>query len=100
MQPEGEDLSARRQELISRASEQEIEWQPLIEGLPQDNDIVIIFALASLLDIDAWGALDPNKPLEDLDRERAVRQKEDELFEEMRVEEDSRRILSARFFST
>jgi hypothetical protein len=74
-----EFLVARRQELISRAEEREIDWESETETLSPDDDALIIVALASLLELSLEGALDRDKTLDDLEQESVQLDRDTEL---------------------
>ena len=72
-------LVSRRQELISRAEEREIDGESETETLSQDDDALIIVALASLLGLSLEGALDRDKTLDELEQESVQLDRDTEL---------------------
>jgi predicted nuclease of restriction endonuclease-like (RecB) superfamily len=87
-------LATRRQELHSRANEKEIDSQWIFEKLlPEDNDTLIVLALASLLGFSSQEALDPNKTLDELEQDKEMREREEERSERIRFDRASRNLL-------
>jgi hypothetical protein len=87
---EGRFLADRRQELVSRARERGIDWEPAVENLPQDDDGLMIVALATLLEVDIQDALQGSKTLDEMEREKEQRDRERQRWEGMAVEETIR----------
>jgi hypothetical protein len=87
---EGGFLVDRRQELISRAREREIDWESAVENLPQDDDGLMIVVLATLLEVDIQDALHGSKTLDEMEREKEQRDRERQRLEEIGVEEFTR----------
>ena len=92
-QSEQDSLSGRRQELIDRADERNIDWEPAIQELPQDDDKRVISVLTTLLGISFEDALDTSKPLDELEREAELRDREEQRWQQLRFSEEARRAL-------
>jgi hypothetical protein len=78
-------LVERRAELVSLAERRGADWRPLVEGLP-DEDRVMVAALATLLGIDVVQAINSDSSAEEL----ALRA------ERVRVEHELREALAYR----
>ena len=61
-------LARRRDELTARAEMRNIDWRAQLEGLPRDDDGLMVAALASLLGVNIRRAFDVETRLEDLER--------------------------------
>jgi hypothetical protein len=82
VQTQGKSLEARRQELISRANEKGIDFESKIEDLPQDDEGLIVVALATLLELDSRDVLETNRTLEEIERDEELQQREQRLSDE------------------
>jgi hypothetical protein len=63
-------LRKRKQEMQDLCEQQKMNWKERIKGLPQNDDGVILAALATLLNFNLRGAFDPSKPLAQLELEK------------------------------
>ena len=78
-------LSERRRQLQARAEQQGVDLQSRLEGLPLDDDGVIMGALATLLGLPITSAFDAAIDLDELTRlseERRAEQLTNELIEQ------------------
>jgi hypothetical protein len=62
-------LQKRRQELQNLCEKQKLNWKERIKGLPENDDGVIVAALATCLHLSLRGVFNPSKPLAELERE-------------------------------
>jgi hypothetical protein len=65
-------LADRRGKLIDRAEAAGIDWEPQIADLPEEDEGLIVVALATLLELDIRDVLDQDKTLDEIGRERDV----------------------------
>jgi hypothetical protein len=80
---QGPDLRKRVAELRDKVDKQGIEWQSRLDELP-DDPVLQIAALATLLEIDALGALQEDVSLDVLeDRGRDLRRLREEMEREV-----------------
>jgi hypothetical protein len=66
---EADQLARRRDELAAHAEERGIDWQAHVEGIPTDEDDLMVFALAALLRFDIERVFDADITLAQLARE-------------------------------
>jgi hypothetical protein len=62
-------LARRREELAAHAEERGFDWQAHLEGIPTDEDEIMVFVLADLLRFDFERVFDPDIKLAQLARE-------------------------------
>jgi hypothetical protein len=81
----GEFTRNRVEELVERAERKGVDWKAKTSGLAQDDERVLIAALATSLGIDAIQALDERLSLEELDeRSRRMAEQAEAVEREMR----------------
>ena len=76
---EQEALARRRAELSARADERGIDGKSQLEGLPTDDDGLMVAALATLLGVDVRQAFAPEVSVEELERNAERSQAEQEM---------------------
>ena len=77
-------LLKRRQELQLHCEQQKINWKESVKNLPNDDDGVILAALATALKFSLRGAFDPSKSLADLESERKIAENEAKQLDDLR----------------
>jgi hypothetical protein len=88
---EADFLDTRRSELTALAEERGVDWRPAVQSSEQDdNDVVIISRLATLLELDVSRVLDPQTALEEVERDSR------QLLENHRVELENQRAENER----
>jgi hypothetical protein len=80
---EADALARRRAELTGHADERSIDWKGQLEGLPTDDDGLMVAALASLLGLDIQRVFDVETRLGDLERDSLRLRVEKEVRDEL-----------------
>jgi hypothetical protein len=80
---EADALARRRGELTGHADERGIDWKGELEGLPADDDGLMVAALASLLGLDIQRVFAVETSLGDLERDSLRLRVEKEVREEL-----------------
>jgi hypothetical protein len=77
-------LRKRRKELEQLCEQQKLNWRERIKGLAENDDGVILAALATCLNFSLRGAFNPGKPLADLERESKVSREQVKQLDDLR----------------
>jgi hypothetical protein len=77
-------LHKRRQELQGVCEQRKLNWKERIKGLPENDDRVIVAALATCLNFSLRGAFNPSKSLAELEREKKASEDQTKRLEDLR----------------
>jgi hypothetical protein len=75
-------LGRRRAELAAFADQRDIDWRARLEGLPAEDDVLQVLALATLLRLDFERVFDADTNLAELSRESHRLEVEKELLDD------------------
>jgi hypothetical protein len=68
-------LRKRRQELQDLCEKQKLNWKERVKGLPENDDGIIVAALATTLNFNLRKAFNPSTPIPELEREKKGQRK-------------------------